>query len=109
LNIPSRYLRWIRIGLREAVKSGTGREAYIPGLFVAGKTGTAQVVSSKVKEKRRRLESHAWFVSYAGRRKPEIVSAVFIEHGGHGGSAAAPLAKKLYEFYFGVGNETTQN
>jgi penicillin-binding protein 2 len=75
--------------------------------LVAGKTGTAQVVSSR-SEKAKFLEHHAWFVSYAGKDKPEIVTAIFIEHGGHGGTAAAPLAKELYKFYFGITDEESE-
>ncbi|WP_051920481.1 penicillin-binding protein 2 [Thermodesulfobacterium hydrogeniphilum] len=97
ININPRYLSWIRRGLIEAVKSGTGKEAFIPELLVAGKTGTAQVTS-----KNSRLEYHAWFVSYAGRDKPEIVTVVFIEHGGHGGSSAAPIAREIYKAYFNI-------
>jgi penicillin-binding protein 2 len=40
---------------------------------------------------------HAWFVSYAPLEKPQIAVAVLVEHGGHGGDAAAPMAKKVYE------------
>ena len=107
IDINPRYLKWIRRGLREVVVSGTGKEAFVPGLLVAGKTGTAQVVSSR-SEKAKFLEHHAWFVSYAGKDKPEIVTAIFIEHGGHGGTAAAPLAKELYKFYFGITDEESE-
>ena len=101
LVLDPRYLRWIKEGLLEAVRIGTGKLAFIPGLIVAGKTGTAQVISLSAK-KDKFLEHHAWFVSYAGSSQPEIVSAILIEHGGHGGSVAAPLARKLYEAYFGI-------
>jgi penicillin-binding protein 2 len=40
---------------------------------------------------------HAWFVSYAPVDKPQVAIAVLVEHGGHGGSAAAPMAKKVFE------------
>ena len=96
INIPLKYFRWIQKALVRVVLKGTGKEANIPGLLVAGKTGTAQTGLG---------ESHAWFVSYAGRKHPEIVTAVFIEHGGHGGEVAAPIAKKLYEVYFGINEE----
>ncbi|MGB6381290.1 MAG: penicillin-binding transpeptidase domain-containing protein, partial [Syntrophobacteria bacterium] len=43
---------------------------------------------------------HAWFVAYAPAEAPEIVVAVLVEHGGHGGSAAAPLARQVMETYF---------
>jgi penicillin-binding protein 2 len=49
---------------------------------------------------------HAWFVSYAPAEKPEIAVAVIVEHGGHGGSAAAPLAKKVIEKYLEVRGQT---
>jgi len=101
LVLDPRYLKWIKEGLLEAVRIGTGKLAFIPGLVVAGKTGTAQVISLSAK-KDKFLEPHAWFVSYAGHSQPEIVSAILIEHGGHGGSVAAPLARKLYEAYFGI-------
>ncbi len=104
LNIRPIYLRWIRRGLIEAVKSGTAKSAFIPGLLVAGKTGTAQITS-----RGRHKKYHAWFVSYAGIKKPEIVTAIFLDHGGHGGSSAAPLAGKLYRFYFNVNENLTSN
>ena len=66
---------------------GTGANARVPGALVAGKTGTAQVVSVKMKPKQgqpvpRHLENHAWFVSFSPVEKPEIVVCVFLEHGG---------------------------
>jgi penicillin-binding protein 2 len=71
---------------------------------IAGKTGTAQVIS--LKKNRRKEEDtpyefrdHAWFVAFAPVEEPEIAVAVFVEHGGHGGSAAAPIAKKAIEAY----------
>ncbi len=102
--LKKKYLKWIREGLEEAVKIGTAKLAYIPGLIVAGKTGTAQVTSSSAKN-RKSLKPHAWFVSYAGISQPEIVSAVFIEHGGHGGVVAAPIARELYKTYFNIPEE----
>lgn len=101
LYLHPKHWEWIREGLIEVVKIGTGRAAFIPGIMVAGKTGTAQVVSLSLK-KSKHLEHHAWFISYAGRSDPEIVSAILVEHGGHGGAGAAPLAQKLYKHYFGI-------
>jgi penicillin-binding protein 2 len=43
---------------------------------------------------------HAWFTSFAPAENPEIAVTVLVEHGGHGGSAAAPVAKKILERYF---------
>jgi penicillin-binding protein 2 len=68
---------------------------------VAGKTGTAQVIAQKVAGRRLSEETkdHAWFVAYAPVENPKIAVAVLVEHGGHGGSAAAPIAKKVIEEY----------
>jgi len=46
--------------------------------------------------------NHAWFVSYAPALHPRLVLVVLVEHGGEGSHAAAPLAKNLYEEYFGL-------
>jgi len=106
IDINPQHLDWIRQGLIEVVKAGTAKSAALPGIMVAGKTGTAQVVSSKAKTKH--LENHAWFVSYAGKDTPEIVSTVFVEHGGHGGGVAAPLARELYKVFFKISTPPTQ-
>ena len=73
---------------------------------VAGKTGTAQVVSLRSKSKEdtpKQFRDHAWFVAYAPFEYPSIAVAVLLEHMGHGGSAAAPLAKELIEAYVSYG------
>jgi penicillin-binding protein 2 len=46
-----------------------------------------------------KFRDHAWFVAYAPRDEPEIALSVFVEHGGHGGAAAAPIAKAAIEAY----------
>ncbi len=84
-------------------KQGTGKMAKMDKVKIAGKTGTAQVVGSKrFKDKKIpfRYRDHAWFCGFAPYESPEIVAVVLIEHGGSGGSVAAPLFKKLMEFYF---------
>lgn len=80
---------------------GTGHAARSEIAAVGGKTGTAQVVGIKKDSKylAERFRDHAWFVSFAPVEKPEIALSVFVEHGGHGGSAAAPIAKKAIEAY----------
>ena len=82
---------------------GTGTAARSPIVSIAGKTGTAQVRALKGDPKQKlpkEFDDHAWFVSYAPDQDPRIAVAVLVEHGGHGGSAAAPLAKKVIESYF---------
>ena len=102
------YLELIRDGLVGAVndRHGTGKEARLKDITVAGKTGTAQVVTmEKFKEVAEedvayKHRDHAWFTSFAPAENPEIAVTVLVEHGGHGGSAAAPIAKKILERYF---------
>jgi penicillin-binding protein 2 len=74
------------------------------GVDAAGKTGTAQVVAmGEVIPEEHELpvehRDHAWFATYAPARDPRIAVAVIVEHGGHGGSAAAPIARKVVEAF----------
>ncbi len=86
-------------------EGGTGGRARLATIRVAGKTGTAQVVNQETHVDSARLEyeqrDHAWFASFAPVEDPRLVVVVFVEHGGHGSDAAAPLAKLLYERYLG--------
>jgi len=81
--------------------SGTGWAAKSELVPTAGKTGTAQVVSMKsgVQYLGERFRDHAWFVAFAPVEKPEIAIAVLVEHGGHGGGTAAPIAKRAINAY----------
>jgi penicillin-binding protein 2 len=98
-------LREVQQALRGVVhdRSGTGWAAKTPVAETAGKTGTAQVVAQKGKTDENttpfRFRDHAWFVAYAPVKDPRIVVAVLVEHGGHGGAAAAPIARKVIETY----------
>jgi penicillin-binding protein 2 len=71
----------------------------------AGKTGTAQVVGMKQGEKynasllSERNRDHAWFIAFAPADKPRIALAVLAENGGHGGAVAAPIARKVLDYY----------
>src|SRR5688572_2213628 len=92
-------------------EGGTGTRAAVEGFDVAGKTGTAQVVGKKSYGKHENTEDHAWFVGFAPYRNPEIVVAAFVEHGGHGGTAAAPVAHAIFDTYYRkkTGQFGTQN
>jgi len=84
---------------------GTGYRARISETRVAGKTGTAQVVSLKKKPPKgqpvpRHLENHAWFIAFSPVSVPEIVVCVFLEHGGSGGRHAAPVAQKVLKAFY---------
>ena len=87
---------------------GTGTRARVGGVIVAGKTGTAQVVSLETekaldKEGGVPLEfrDHAWFAAIAPADSPSLAVVALVEHGGHGGSAAAPIARQMIAAYFG--------
>ena len=88
---------------------GTGSKSRIKtGPIVAGKTGTAQVVGlakekavQQGEELPQEFKDHAWFVAIASADKPEIAVAVLVENAGHGGSAAAPLAREMFEAFYG--------
>lgn len=103
-----RYLKQIRRGMFEVVqgKRGTARRARIKGITIGGKTGTAQVVRLaqyrhlKEEDIPYKFRDHAWFTCYAPADKPEIAVTVLVEHGLHGSSGAAPVAKLVLEKYF---------
>jgi penicillin-binding protein 2 len=80
---------------------GTGWAAKSELVSICGKTGTAQVVAMRKGSRYQpeRFRDHAWFVAFAPVEKPEIALSVFVEHGGHGGGAAAPIAKRAIEGY----------
>jgi penicillin-binding protein 2 len=85
-------------------KGGTGHRQQIKGFPIAGKTGTAQVVRQAkggfAYHKNKLLQDHAWFVAYAPADEPQVAIAVLVEHGVHGSTAAAPIARQLIESYF---------
>jgi len=96
LEISPETLSIINKGLREAVLSGTCQALKFKGLSVCGKTGTAQNPHG---------EDHAWFICYAPEEAPRIALAVLVEHGGHGASAAAPLARMVLKGVFALEGE----
>ena len=83
--------------------AGTGVRGRIPGRDVAGKTGTAQVISNEGRARARGsdrdLRDHGWFVFFAPKDNPEIAGVIFAEHGEHG-YLGAPIAKHVIETYF---------
>ncbi|MDI6735737.1 MAG: penicillin-binding protein 2 [bacterium] len=75
-------------GLESVVINGTGRNAYLPNLRVAGKTGTVQNPTG---------EDHALFLCFAPVESPKVVISVVVEHGGKGGIEAVPVARRILE------------
>jgi penicillin-binding protein 2 len=77
--------------------NGTGVAARIAGLDIAGKTGTAQTIANSKSSKG---QDHAWFAAFAPVKDPEVVVVVLVERGGHGGDAAAPIARQIFNAIF---------
>lgn len=84
---------------------GTAKRIKNPNYRIAGKTGTAQVFTVKQDEEydetkiSKKNRDHALFVAYAPIEDPQIAIAIIVENGGHGGSTAAPIAKKIMDAY----------
>jgi penicillin-binding protein 2 len=78
-------------------EGGTGAAARIPGVEIAGKTGTAQSVAKSDSAKG---QDHAWFASFAPAHDAEVVVVVLVERGGKGGQVAAPIARQIYQAIF---------
>lgn len=109
VTLKENTLKHVRSALSAVVNSGsgTGGRAKSNIVEIAGKTGTAQVAEMRggfVKSEQLPyfIRDHAWFVAYAPAEKPEIAVVTLVEHGGHGGAAAAPLAKRVIEKYFSL-------
>lgn len=94
LKIKPEYMNVVSNGLKAVVASGTGGATRLGNVEVAGKTGSAEAPPAGSK-------THAWFCCYAPADNPRIAMCCFVEHGGHGGTAAAPIAKVVLEKFFG--------
>lgn len=91
---------------------GTGRRSRVPGVELIGKTGSAQIMSLAHHEKFAREEDipynfrdHAWYVAAVLNKSPRIAMCILVEHGHHGSSSAAPLAKDVVEYFYGRGTD----
>ena len=106
VTLAPQALEAVRSGMWQVVNApgGTGANARVEGLDVAGKTGSVQVIAYAGRVKATSLpfkyRDHAWFASFAPAKNPQMVVVVFVEHGGAGGADAAPLAKLMYESRF---------
>lgn len=95
----------VKEGMRAVVAGGTGWRAGLSSVEVCGKTGSAQVVASSRLERSPnayQLLPHGWFIAFAPADRPRIALAVLVEHGGSGGGAAAPVARRILSHFFGL-------
>ena len=102
LDVKPATIKIIKEALAGVVKEGTATRAKSSIVTIAGKTGTAQTTALRTgpeKDIPKKFRDHAWFVAFAPVEAPKIAVAVLAEHMGHGGSAAAPLAKDVIESY----------
>jgi penicillin-binding protein 2 len=104
VSLSKESFRFVKQGLLAVVNEsgGTGSMARLYDVKVAGKTGTSQVV--KLRDSRKstpyQYRDHALFVAFAPFENPEVAVAVVVEHGEHGGAAAAPIAGRILRAYF---------
>ncbi len=105
INMDKETFNIVKSGLFGVVNGPGGTGASARSYYkIAGKTGTAQVIAnrSRLKYLPEKYQDHAWFVAFAPVEKPEISLSVLVEHGGHGGGAAAPIAKTVIEEYMRI-------
>jgi penicillin-binding protein 2 len=98
IKLKKEVFRIVKEGMRGVVNepSGTAYGSRLPNIIISGKTGTAQSVGEKGKN----LGDHAWFIAFAPFEEPTISMSILVEYGGHGSSAAAPVAKIIAETFF---------
>ena len=106
LELKREHLAVVRDALVDVNKEGTAARSFAGAPYVsAGKTGTAQVIGIKQGEKyveskvQEELRDHSLFIAYAPAENPRIALAVIVENAGFGARTAAPLARKLLDYY----------
>jgi penicillin-binding protein 2 len=90
------YLNIVKEAMRQSVSRGVAKKAAVPGIEIAGKTGTAEFGNPRSDGTH---ETHGWFVGFAPYDDPQVAIVVFFERGG-GGSDAAPAASQILDYYF---------
>lgn len=111
--VEARHLDLIRRALVDVVEDEDGtayRSRNKEGVQVAGKTGTAQVVSRRGRSEESSSawyldRSHGWFAGFAPASDPQVAFAILVEHGGSGGASAAPIATSVMQRYLGAPEE----
>jgi len=105
INVKPEHIAFIKSAFVGVNKEGTSATAFLNAKYTSGgKTGTAQVYSLKgekyiVSKVEERLRDHALFIAYAPADKPRIALSVLVENGGFGAQAAAPIARKVLDYF----------
>lgn len=115
VNLKNENLEIVKLAMIDVTRpGGTAASAAANAPYtIAAKTGTAQVIGIKQNEKYNannideRHRDHALFIAYAPAEAPKIALAVIIENGGHGGSVAGPIARKVMDYYL-LGKEPAE-
>ncbi len=105
LGIRPATIEAVKAGMVGVVAGGTGWRARLPMVAVAGKTGSAQVVTrARLQQSPNQTDilPHGWFVCFAPADHPTIAMAVLVEHGRSGGESAAPVARQILAEWFGL-------
>lgn len=107
LGVDDQHLAAVRLGMQQAVQWGTAPGARLPGVSVAGKTGSAEFAmfdeeGNLVVDERGYSPTHAWFTAFAPYEDPEIALVVMLEAGGEGSQVAVPVAAEVLRHYFGL-------
>ena len=106
IDLPRAYWNAVIGGMRDVTTKGTARSVFkdVP-YSVAGKTGTAQVITiaqdDKYSEEKleRRYHDHSLFIAFAPVENPKIALAVLVENSGFGAKTAAPVAKEVLDYW----------
>ena len=114
--VDPEYLDVVREGMYGAMNFpyGTATRINVPGVVLAGKTGTAEFARDWDKDgqpdrdEKGNLPTHAWFTAFAPYVNPEIVVTVFVMNGGEGSSVAAPVAGEVLNAYFAAKKQATE-
>jgi penicillin-binding protein 2 len=99
-DIDAKYFKGVVEGMERAVLAGTARNASVPNVRVAAKTGTAENPPRK---------SHSLLICFAPIDNPQIAVSIIVENGGFGATWAAPIASLIMEYYLNNGNVTRKD
>jgi len=106
IRVSSQNLKLVQRAMTDVTRKGTARTAFLGAEYEsAGKTGTAQVIGIRQNEKydeakvAHHFRDHSLYIGYAPAQNPRIALAMVVENGGFGARTAAPLARRIFDFY----------